>query len=158
MRAFLMSDLVEAEQFTAAPVEARQFDFWLGEWDCTWDDDGRGTNSVQAILDGHVVLEQFTGQHGATIRGMSVSTYMPELGRWQQTWVDNYGNYLPFSGRWRDDHMELITEDILAGRVRLRRMRWYNIGPDELDWSWEQSLDGGVSWEPLWQIHYRRRA
>ena len=29
-----------------------QFDFWLGEWDCTWGDDGAGRNRVERILDG----------------------------------------------------------------------------------------------------------
>ena len=30
--------------------EARQFDFWIGDWDATWGEDQRGTNRVRSIL------------------------------------------------------------------------------------------------------------
>ena len=38
----------------------RQFDFWVGDWDCSWDG-GNGTNKVTAELDGMVILERFDG-------------------------------------------------------------------------------------------------
>jgi hypothetical protein len=37
-------------------------------------------------------------------------------------------------------------------------MVWKNITPNELDWSWEFSQDGGKSWEVQWPIHYKRKA
>ena len=39
---------------TAQLDAARQFDFLLGEWDCTWGDGEQGTNSVYLDLDDHV--------------------------------------------------------------------------------------------------------
>jgi hypothetical protein len=36
-----------------------QFDFWLGEWDCTWAEDGKGSNRVERILDGKIIQENF---------------------------------------------------------------------------------------------------
>ncbi|MDQ3929052.1 MAG: hypothetical protein M3328_07890, partial [Chloroflexota bacterium] len=55
------------------PQEARQFDFWLGEWDCTWGDGQRGSNHVQAIMGGFVVLENFNGEPAMPFHGISVS-------------------------------------------------------------------------------------
>ncbi|MCA9955727.1 MAG: hypothetical protein KC434_13450, partial [Anaerolineales bacterium] len=76
--------------------ELRQFDFWLGEWDLTWGDDGRGTNVITAVLDNRVIKEEFDGTLSTPLQGLSVSTYNTQLGKWQQTWVDNQGSYLDF--------------------------------------------------------------
>ena len=46
--------------------EARQFDFWLGEWDLTWGKDGRGKNVITSIYDGCVIQERFDGRPGWT--------------------------------------------------------------------------------------------
>ena len=32
-----------------------QFDFWLGLWNCTWGENGKGSNLVKRILDGKVI-------------------------------------------------------------------------------------------------------
>lgn len=138
-------------------VEAHEFDFWLGEWDVSWGDDGRGTNTVTRILDGCVVLEEFDGAPSEAFRGMSVSVYNPQQQVWQQTWVDNAGNYLDFVGGLLDGRMVLSRETVVEDRPIQQRMVWYNISDDELDWNWERSDDGGKTWEVLWHIHYRRR-
>ena len=39
---------------------AGDFDFWIGEWECTWDG-GRARNSVCKILGGRAILESFDG-------------------------------------------------------------------------------------------------
>jgi hypothetical protein len=36
-----------------------QFDFWLGKWDCTWEEDGQGSNRIEHILDGKIIQENF---------------------------------------------------------------------------------------------------
>jgi hypothetical protein len=134
---------------------ARQFDFWLGEWDCTWQDDGvecRGTNSVYLDLGGAVVVESFDGRPSLDFQGLSYSVYDRGEQCWKQTWVDSDGNYLDFAGGWADGAMELCRST--AG-ARFR-MRWERIERDSLDWSWQRSDDGGLSWTPLWEIEYRR--
>jgi hypothetical protein len=73
------------------PAEARQFDFWIGDWDAHWGDGARGTNIIRAVLDDAVILENFDGRPGTPLLGMSVSVYNAALGKWQQTWVDNQG-------------------------------------------------------------------
>jgi hypothetical protein len=38
-----------------------------------------------------------------------------------------------------------------------QRMVFKNITANELDWSWERSLDGGKTWQVMWPIHYKRK-
>jgi hypothetical protein len=137
-------------------AEARQFDFWLGEWDLTWGEGERGTNHISLILDGMVIQEEFDGP-SISLKGLSVSTFNTRLGQWQQTWVDNSGGYLDFSGGFADGKMILSREADVEGKPIMQRMVFYNIAEDELDWNWERSGDGGETWQLVWHIHYQRR-
>jgi hypothetical protein len=134
----------------------RQFDFWLGEWDLSWGDDGRATNSIYLDFDGRVIVESFDGRPSLTLQGMSVSTYDLDAGCWRQTWVDNHGNYYSFRGGLTDGEMDLRTEKVVEGMPMILRMRWYGIREDGLQWAWERSEDGGQSWETTWAIEYTR--
>lgn len=132
----------------------REFDFWLGEWDATWAEDGKGSNRIELILDGKVVQENFTA---TDLVGMSVSTFDVERGLWCQTWVDNSGSYLDFTGRFEDGKMILVRDAIVKGERCKQRMVWYNIEPQQFDWNWERSDDGGKTWQVKWQIKYTRK-
>jgi hypothetical protein len=146
---------VAAEPITLELDAARQFDFWLGEWDCTWHDDGReqhGTNSVYLDLGGAVVVESFDGRPSLDFQGLSYSVYDRNEHCWKQTWVDSDANYLDFTGGWEDGAMELRRT---AGGA-LFRLRWENIERDAFDWVWQRSDDQGESWTSLWEIEYRR--
>jgi hypothetical protein len=134
--------------------EAHQFDFWLGEWQLSWADTGSGTNTVQRILNGCVIQESFSGEG---FEGISMSTFDLNTETWKQTWVDNSGGYLDFSGSWQNDRMILQRAVQRDGVGILQRMVWYNISTDTLDWNWEASRDGGRTWDVLWKIDYTRR-
>ena len=144
------------------PGEAQQFDFWLGEWDLTWDGGGRGSNSISRILDGQVIQEQFTSFSTSAdekpFRGLSLSVFVPELGRWRQTWVDSGGNYMDFLGSFDNGKMALSMERTVNGQPTTYRMVFYNVAERSLDWDWESSLNGGQTWQLLWRIHYQRHA
>lgn len=137
--------------------ETSQFDFWVGEWDLTWGDDGKGRNRITKILDGCVIYEAFDGTPSIPLKGMSVSTFDARAGQWKQTWVDNSGSYLDLVGGMEADQMILIRHSELKGKPVQHRMVFYNITENALDWSWERSDDGGASWTILWHIHYTRR-
>ena len=149
---------VHAEPLTLQLDAARQFDFWLGEWDCSWDvGDGRhvATNSVYLDLDGKVVVESFDGRPSLDLQGLSFSVYDRSAGCWKQTWVDTEGSYLDFAGSFENGVMELRRNGEVDGAPALFRMRWENIERDSLDWSWQRS-DDGETWTSLWEIEYRR--
>jgi hypothetical protein len=138
-------------------AEAKQFDFWVGEWELTWDG-GRGKNSIRKILDGRVLEECFDGTPSTPLIGRSYTVHNAQYGRWDQTWVDNQGSYLMFMGEWDDvdERMVLERDDMIGGKHIKQRMVFHNITADALDWSWERSEDGGISWKVEWAIHYRR--
>jgi hypothetical protein len=147
--------MTEQLQPCEAP-EARQFDFWLGEWDLTWGEDGRGRNTVRSRYSGCVIEENFDGTPSMVFRGMSISAFNARLKVWQQTWVDSQGGYIHLTGEFANGKMILFNRPLDSdGRV-LFRMTFYNIGPDSLDWDWERSEDGGQTWELRWRIHYQR--
>lgn len=131
-----------------------QFDFWLGAWDVTWGADGKATNLVLRIMDDKVIQENFSS---ADLNGMSVSVYDAERNLWCQTWVDNNGTYLDFTGRFEDGKMILIRDAVVRDEACKQRMVWYNIETSQFDWNWERSDDGGAAWRVLWQIKYTRK-
>ncbi|RMI19693.1 MAG: DUF1579 domain-containing protein [Calditrichaeota bacterium] len=146
--------------------EGRQFDFWLGEWELSWPAEqfggpagtrGHGTNVVTRILDGCIIQESFAFPEG-NFYGHSFSAYDAAARVWRQTWVDNRGGYLTFTGTFKDGVMELRTEPYRRnGTTYISRMVFRNITPDALDWDWQRSADGGQTWEDIWNIHYRRK-
>lgn len=138
------------------PLETHQFDFWLGEWDLTWEG-GKGTNTITAILDSAVIQEQFDSRPSENFQGKSVSVFNKHTKKWHQTWVDNQGGYLDFIGEFTDGKMILSRTAKRDGKEFLQRMIFYNIQPNSLDWNWERSDDNGKTWKPLWQIHYTRK-
>ena len=135
--------------------EARQFDFWVGEWDLAWGEDKKGSNSISLEYGGCVIQEKFNGSPGANFKGMSISVYNERIDKWQQSWGDDQGSYFALVGEFKDGEMVLIHEQPTG--EGLNRMRFYNIEENSLDWSWEGSKDDGETWNMLWQIHYERK-
>lgn len=143
--------------------QQRQFDFWVGTWDATWPgekngDTAKGSNDITRVLDGCVVEENFNGGDSMHLRGKSFSIYDARAGKWKQTWVDNEGGYLDFVGEFKDGQMILHREAVRPDGTHIQqRMVYKNITPNQFDWSWESSSDGGKSWQVQWPIHYKRR-
>jgi len=133
------------------------FDFWLGEWQVTWNAGReRGRNSIAREYGGNVVYERFDGRPGIDLVGMSVSVYREAVDRWFQTWVDDAGNYFALQGGLADGEMILLGEQSgPRGRVSLR-MRFSDIEDDRFTWRWESSKDDGATWDTLWELAYER--
>ena len=56
------------------------FDFWLGEWDAVWGEDGKGTNHVERILEAKVVQEtaertEVVQEVGWTVKGDKLESF-----------------------------------------------------------------------------------
>ena len=161
----LLGGMVLAQTSPAKPCSAsefRQFDFWVGDWDLTWpgpqgQPELHGHNRIERELNDCVIHEHFSDQAEPPFQGTSVSTYSPKLAKWQQTWVDNQGSYLDFTGEFKDGQMVLTRGFDQQGKRVMQRMVFKNIKADSLDWSWERSDDGGATWKVVWPIHYQRR-
>jgi len=142
--------------------EAHQMDFWLGDWNVEWKNTdstiSKGTNHVINLFDGSCVIEEnFDGMPGTSLIGKSFSVYDRKERLWKQTWVDNGGTYLDFTGAFKDGKMILTRETAdKNGSPVMQKMIYYNISKNDFDWNWEISHDTGKTWDLKWKIHYKR--
>jgi tetratricopeptide (TPR) repeat protein len=137
--------------------QARQFDFWVGSWEVrTPDGQLAGTNQIQRILSGCVLLENWKGVRGGS--GKSLNAFNQYTGKWQQTWVDDAGDITEFvDGEYKDQVMRFRAETRSAdGKSRLRRLSFFNLGADKVRQFSEQSTDGGKTWSTEYDLTYTR--
>lgn len=141
------------------------FDFWVGEWDVSWDEGdgvtGKGTNRIEKTLDDKVIQENFRILEGQSkgFKGTSISVYQPQFERWKQSWADNNGGYYDFKGGFEGDKRIFQTAffELEDGRKLTYRMVFYDIKNDSITWDWESSFDGGTTWTLNWRIFYTRK-
>jgi hypothetical protein len=139
-----------------AKVEYRQFDFWLGEWDVTDNGQKIATSSIQNILGGCVVFENYSQADGYT--GKSFNFYDAGLGQWRQTWVDAFGNVSEFAGEFREGAMRYEGESHRSNGLKvLRKMILTKLDADHVRQYSERSLDGGKTWTVAYDYLYTRR-
>lgn len=158
----LITAFTKAQPKPCSAPEASQFNFWVGNWDLTWNDSLHGTNRVEQMFGNCTIHENFSDPRLSYL-GQSWSVYNPNNKQWQQTWVDNQGGYIPLTGGMVKDSMILLTaERNVPTRISptgklISRMVYYNITRDTFDWSWQASTDGGSVWKTNWLIHYKRK-
>jgi len=110
-----------------ATPEHRQFDFWLGQWSVTGASGKHaGDSRIESILDGCVILENWTGASGSV--GKSFNTYNSQTGQWEQYWVDNKGTRLFLRGGLSEGRMVLTGQqdkpDAKTGLTQRERITW----------------------------------
>lgn len=136
----------------------KQFDFWVGEWQVQHSQTGQsvGASSVQSIIEGCVVFENWVGAGGGT--GKSFNFYNSRSGKWQQVWVSSGGSVLEYSGEYKDGAMryEALGPERNGVRV-LFRLTFFNLGPERVRQLSEQSVDGGKTWTVQYDFTYLRK-
>lgn len=153
-----MSDTINAQQQKPCTApECSQFDFWLGDWRLTYNDTSHATNTITKEMNGCVIHEHFNDEV-KLYHGESWSVYNPKTKLWQQTWVDDQGEYIVLTGTYSDGKMTLTTEPAMNNGVKIiNRMVFHNITKDSFDWEWEATIDEGKTWKNNWHIHYQRK-
>lgn len=142
---------------SCASPEHRQFDFWIGTWDVvTPEGKAAGTNSIELVLDGCVLLEHWTGQGGGA--GKSFSMYVAAEKQWSQTWVDQGGNRIVLTGGLRDGKMVLANAwRSPDGKSMASDLTWTPLPDGRVRQVWRQSSDGGATWTTTFDGFYTRR-
>jgi hypothetical protein len=151
--------LAQAPSVGCNSPESHQMDFWLGEWDAQYVMNGvKGVshNRITKTLDGCAILEEFTGAPGMPLEGRSYSVYDRNAGAWKQTWVDNQGGYLDFVGGLEEGNRVFARQFQRQGKTTMQRMLFRDVKPDAFKWLWQNSTDGGTTWNTAWEIDYRR--
>ena len=139
------------------------FDFWVGKWDLTWKGANgkteKGTNVITKTLDGKVIQENFRAIEGAQkgYKGVSISVFNPNTKVWYQTWMDNQGGNINFTGDFDGEKKIFKTaEQTINGVKTISRMVFHSFRKDGFTWDWESSSDGGATWNINWQINYTK--
>jgi len=84
----------------------------------------------------------------------SLNIYDEARGAWHQTWVDETGTLLLLEGGMRAGWMELEGRDVSGN---LQRIRWRPDPDRGVFQQWEQSSDGGKTWQTRFEGSYRRK-
>ena len=150
--------LAASAQAPAAPCpapEAKQFDFWIGDWD-VFTPDGKlaGTNRIEKLY-GCVLHESW---HNAKVQGRSFNVYDADRGVWHQTWIDSTGSLLVIEGALRGGSMSL-SDATLPGKKDARQLNeitWTPNADGSVRQHWRVSADGGKTWTTSFDGKYVR--
>lgn len=142
----------------------RQFDFWIGDWE-VYGKNGRksGDSKIELILDSCTILENWKSANsirGLYFSGKSFNTYNSVTKQWQQTWVDNTGGTLEYlKGRYENNKMIFETHPFSLNKdtIAVKRLTFYNLGPNKVRQHFEISKDNGNTWSTEYDLEYRRR-
>jgi hypothetical protein len=149
----------------AAPCvqpEFRQMDFWVGDWDLTFDAGngvvGHATEHITRDEFGACVVYEHFAVPAVNTLGASWSSYDRFKHVWRQTWVDNNGAHMTLEGgpvTGQPYIFELKTIYPIGPNQSHFRMIWEQADADTLTWRWQvMNADGGYS--DAWVQHYRR--
>lgn len=149
--------------------------WFIGEWNVRsrmlmdadadeWlEEDLRTVHSYE--LGGNLIFEHFGGPLGGEpFEAWSLRKFNPNSGNWEQRWVDTSpGGFANWLGRWDAEAntftgyaMRFIDGEFnLTGDDGAREV-FDNITEDGFDWRYEQTSDGGETWEVTWTLQYRR--
>ncbi|MFT3698565.1 MAG: DUF1579 family protein [Kofleriaceae bacterium] len=147
--------------------EYRQLDFWVGDWTLNvharskpgvdeWRDT-HGTQHITRTLQNCAIEENFSALPPIAFAGRSFSMFDAIAKRWRQTWVDDSGSYLAFTGGPEGDGFALYGEPReLGGKPFQMRMVWSKITPTSLRWEWQRSEDNWATTQVMIAIDYVR--
>jgi len=149
----------DASPQCSAP-EYRRLDFWAGDWDA-WEEGATKSNArcrVDVILGGCVLREVYEQNDGLV--GQSFTIFDASRKVWHQSWVTNRGLLLTIEGEFAGDALTLegplrspggdAPEKIIRGIWRKE--------PGGVRETAETSADGGKTWTPYFDIHFKPHA
>ena len=135
-----------------------EFDFWVGDWD-VHDAQGNlaGSNSISREQSGCVLVESWNGSQGST--GMSINYLDKTNGEWVQIWHAASGYQIDIRGGLTEDGMLLTgtIHYINNGTTASFRGLWSELPDGRVRQFFEQSNDGGETWNPWFEGFYTRK-
>jgi len=140
-------------------AQARQFDFWVGEWNVyiTGTKTFAGQSSIQIVSGGCAILENWTSG-GSFYTGKSLNFVDPASGKWRQNWIGAGDNQDFVNGQYTDKAMRFTFEKQgPQGKKLMGRFVFYNEGPNQVRQFNETSADEGKTWVTAYDLTYIRK-
>jgi tetratricopeptide (TPR) repeat protein len=152
-----MLELVEQQKNPCLySEEARQFDFWIGDWDVYVNGNKVGENLVEREVAGCTLVENWKSRGGQT--GKSLNAYNPSTKKWKQFYVGSQGGVLEFEGVYKDKILHLEGESLAANGTKIINILEFHDLPDKsVRQLWKQSTDAGKTWSVVWDGIYKRK-
>jgi hypothetical protein len=137
--------------------EARQFNFWVGEWDVYTPAGGKaGYSKIEQIAGGCGILENWTSALSGS-GGKSLNFYDAETKKWHQYWIGSDGIPHRFAGVYADGAMRFEREPYMQnGRRMLGRLTFFNLDANTVRQLAEASDDDGKTWKVSYDFKYVR--
>jgi len=139
-------------------AHTRDLDFWVGEWEVFTPAKQRaGQSSVERILSGCVVLENWTGGFGSS--GKSFNWFNTTTKEWQQTWVADQAYSLEYrGGKLEGNTLSFLANTTSAtGAPALSRLSLTKLDQDRVRQLFETSTDEGKNWAVTTDLIYVRQ-
>ena len=149
----------------SADKKAREFDFWIGEWDVyiTGTPTLVGHSLIQKISEGCAILENYTAVRNP-YNGKSINYYDGEKKKWEQIWVGSSGVEPPasdvnrfFEGEYKDSAMHFTFKTTVQGKPAIGNFIFYNLGKDKVRQYQETSIDDGKTYQVVYDFTYLRK-
>ncbi len=148
---------------------AREFDFWVGEWNVVnrylingqWQTRGAAEVDVFPVAGGCGIVELWDGTLGRfRVRGFSLRGWVPEKNAWVLVlnWPQpERADFSTLEGTFRHGRGDFFSGDTVNGKPTLTRYSFADITPDHFRWNDGTSLDSGQTWATRWIMEYSRR-
>jgi hypothetical protein len=141
-----------------ASAEARQLDYWLGDWAVASPGmAGKGHSTVHLSLDKCLMIESW-GSDTSNHDGENTLAYNAEDKSWYGLFVDNHGRVHMMKGRVAPSAAEFEgpAQDENGAEV-LKRVKVVRVNADNVEQIWEKSADNGATWTTEFRMEYLRK-
>ena len=141
--------------------EARQFDFWIGDWEVynnLYPNHRVGTSRIENISGGCSILENWEAFQMAN-SGKSQNWYDPSTKKWTQLWIGSGGGAQYFTeGEYKDGAMRFkYTRPGPSGTRVTGNFIFYNLGPNKVRQYQDVTNDGGKTYQVVYDFIYIRK-
>ena len=145
--------------------QARQFDFWIGDWIVTPFQQPPGPNMqvlghnrIELQLEQCMIIENWTAGGPGGGEGKSINFWDTNRGTWRQVWVADGGSSLDYEGEFRDGAMRFEGWTLAPNGARvLQKLTFFPIHRDTVRQLFETSNDSGRTWQSGFDGRYVRR-
>ncbi len=141
--------------------EARQFDFWLGEWDVFPSQAPVGqaakiaNSKIEQISEGCGLLENWTSTGN---NGKSINYYDSSTKKWYQHWIGSGGGALRYEGNFAENAMKFEGSTIgKDGKKTLQKLTFFKLDENTVRQLAEISNDEGKTWSISYDFRYERK-
>ncbi|KAA9040751.1 tetratricopeptide repeat protein [Ginsengibacter hankyongi] len=140
-------------------AHAREFDFWIGDWDVypTGGNQIVGSSKIEMEASGCFILENWTAI-GYPNTGKSMNFVDPVTNKWKQVWVGSGGAVTEYvNGVYKDSVMQFESSSATPKGTMKIRFRFFNQGTDQVRQFQEYSMDDGKTWNVSYDLTYIRK-